>query len=293
MAHFVTKQNLFSRCVSRCFFSLANVCFLIVPVYFAQAQQASTGSNIATLTSSTVQKNGEKTGEQENLKLSKFAEDVVLHVVLHELGHGLVREFDLPILSNEETLADAFATHYLTSHMPDRALDVLTARVTSLMIEAKEVPRAQWPVSGEHNNDARRAYQIAALAVAADREKFLPVAKAAGMTADNIRNAADYGTEIHRSWRRILKPLMMPKNVPSGEARVRFDANGKTVQQIQTSSIAKEVESIAKTFDWHSQVTIFFIEGDGGAGWNRSRRTITVYSQYVERFIKQGASLAK
>ena len=64
-------------------------------------------------------------------------------------------------------------------------------------------------------------------------------------------------------------------------------------EQIQTSSIAKEVESIAKTFDWHSQVTIFFIEGDGGAGWNRSRRTITVYSQYVERFIKQGASLAK
>lgn len=115
------------------------------------------------------------------VELSAFARDVAMHVVLHELGHALVREFDLPILSNEEAMADAFATHYLTAYMPDRALDVLMARATSLMIEAREVPRDQWPVSGEHESDARRAFQIAALAIAADPAKYAPLATVVGM----------------------------------------------------------------------------------------------------------------
>ena len=109
----------------------------------------------------------------ENLSpvpVSAFAADVTLHVVLHELGHAVIREFDLMVLGNEETMADAFATHLLTEHFPERAVSAISARVKSLMIEANEVPRDQWTVRGEHDNDARRAYQIAALAIAADKE---------------------------------------------------------------------------------------------------------------------------
>src|ERR1043165_6694627 len=32
----------------------------------------------------------------DHLPVSAFAKDVTLHVVLHELGHGLIREFDIP-----------------------------------------------------------------------------------------------------------------------------------------------------------------------------------------------------
>ncbi len=228
-----------------------------------------------------------------NLALSKFAEDVVLHVVLHEMGHALVREFDLPILANEETLADAFATHYLTTYMPDRAAEVLEARVKSWMIEASEVARSEWPVRGEHNNDARRAFQVAALAIAADYEKYKNVAKAAGMTDDDVRRARDYGTEIHRSWRRILKPLWMPDGKKSNEARVTFDDGSALVKQIARRPIAQEVEAALRGFDWHSGVKVSFVEGDGGAGWSRSKRTITVNSAYVERFVRQGVQAAK
>jgi hypothetical protein len=220
-------------------------------------------------------------------EVSAFAHDVTLHVVLHELAHGLVREFDLPILGNEETLADSFATIYLTTHMPDRALDVLTARTRSLMIEAKEIPRNEWTVHGEHNSDARRAYQIAALAVAADREKYRPVAEIVGMTDDEISSSCDYGTEIYRSWRRILQPLWLPEGLESSETRFRYD-DGDIIGQLERRGITQEIETAVKRFDWHSQITVQFVEGDGGAGWNRSRRTITVYSEYVQRFIEQG-----
>ncbi len=222
------------------------------------------------------------------VEVSDFARDVTLHVVLHELGHALIREFDLPILGNEETMADAFATHYLTTHLPDRALAVLEARARSLMIEAREVARAEWPVSGEHDNDARRAYQIAALAVAADPAKYAPVAKVVDMSERDVQKAADYGAEIHRAWRRILAPLWMPAGVRSKEARVVCDAGSGLTSTPIVVGLGAELESIVTRFDWHSQVTVRFVAGDGRAGWNRSARTITVTSEYVGRFVKQG-----
>lgn len=221
-------------------------------------------------------------------RVSQFARDVTLHVVLHELGHAVIREFDLPILGNEETAADAFATCYLTTHMPDRAVDVLKGRVQSLMIEARAIPRQEWTVKGEHNSDARRAYQIAALAVAADAEKYKPVASAAGMTVQDMRKARDYGTEIHRSWRRVLQPVRMPAGTASREARVRYETGSRFLDELCSTGLAKEIESVVRSFDWHSQVTVLFVEGDGGAGWSRSKRTVTVNSEYVRRFIRQG-----
>jgi hypothetical protein len=232
------------------------------------------------------------TGAEPAPPLSRFAQDVTLHVVLHELGHALIREFDLPVLGNEETMADAFATHYLTAHLPERALDVLGARVRSLAYEAAEVPRAEWSVDGEHDNDARRAHRIAALAVAADPQKYRPVAAAAGFSDDDVRRSADYGAEIHRSWRRVLAPLAMPAGLASNEAAVEIDGGGRTLADVAASGLAAELESIVRRFDWHSHVKVRFVEGDGRAGWNRSARAVTVHSAYLRRFVAQGEALA-
>jgi hypothetical protein len=216
-----------------------------------------------------------------------FATDVTLHVVLHELAHALVREFDLPILGNEETLADAFATHYLVTELPERAPAVLRARVASLLHESAEVPRAEWTVGGEHNSDARRAHQIAALALAADRERYAHLADLVGMTADQRGDAADYGAEIHRSWRRVLRPLWMPHGQASKESRVVVE-DGVPSSTEFARDLLPVLEGALGRFDWHSQVTLAFAMGEGSAGWSRSKRTITVKSGYVQRVVRQG-----
>lgn len=220
--------------------------------------------------------------------ISVFAADVALHVVLHELGHAVIREFDLMVLSNEEAMADAFATHLLTEHFPEQALSAISARVKSLMIEADEVPRDQWEVHGEHDNDARRAYQIAALAIAADKEKFAGVAKIVGMSEGDIANARDYGSDIHRAWRRTLSLLLMPAGKVSKESRFRADPSTRAFVDAGKPSLASTIQSALQRFDWHSQVTVEFVRSKGKAGWNRSRRTVTVNSEYLDRFIAQG-----
>jgi hypothetical protein len=224
----------------------------------------------------------------DSVPFSTFAADVTLHVVLHELGHAVIREFDVMVLGNEETMADAFATHFLIEHFPEHGFSAISARVKSLMIEANEVPRDQWSVRGEHDNDARRAYQIAALAIAADKQKYASVAEIVGMSKRNIDKACDYGAEIHQAWRRTLSPLMMPAGERSKLGLLRADESTRAFVDGGTPSLASMIEAALQRIDWRSQVTVDFVWGAGGAGWNRSKRTVTVKSEYLERFIAQG-----
>lgn len=234
----------------------------------------------------------ESAGEPSSpLPVSAFAADVTLHVVFHELGHALIREFDLMVLGNEETMADAFATHLLTEHFPEQAVRAISARVKSLMFEASEVPRDQWSVRGEHDSDARRAYQITALAIAADREKYAGIADIVGMSEEEIAKARDYGADIHRAWRRTLAPLLMPPGKESKEYRFRADATTREFVDAGEPNLASTIQTALRRIDWHSQVTVDFVDGGGGAAWNRSKRTVTVNSEYLRRFITQGATI--
>lgn len=226
--------------------------------------------------------------ENSNGEVSEFAENVLVHVVLHEIGHGLVREFDLPILGNEETLADAFATHYIANYLPERAMEILEARVSSLMIEAREEPRTQWTVKGEHNSDARRAYQIVAIALAHDSSKFESLASLVEMNQSDFRKAVDYGSEVHRSWRRILRPLWMPNGRKSSEAKTIIEKQSVFADAISSGKLHREIDDALKSFDWHSQVKVVFASGAGGAGWSRSQRTVAVQDEYIHRFNSQG-----
>ena len=124
--------------------------------------------------------------------------------------------------------------------------------------------------------------------MAADPVKYKPVADVVKMSAEDIEVATDYGSEIHRSWRRVLRPLWMPPGTASSEAKVTYDDGNAFIIRLCEGGLAKEIESALKRFDWHSQVTVRFVDGDGKAGWSRSSRTITINSAYVRRFIRQG-----
>jgi hypothetical protein len=84
----------------------------------------------------------------------------------------------------------------------------------------------------------------------------------------------------------------LPAGSASREARVQIDTEA-TLGELHSSGLVAEVEAIVRRFDWHSQVTIRFVEGQGRAGWNRSARTVTVHGEYIRRFVQQGESIAR
>lgn len=82
---------------------------------------------------------------------------------------------------------------------------------------------------------------------------------------------------------------MMPEGMEFTEARVRFDPGDELVVRFLKGPLLNEVGDVLKRFDWHSQVTVFFVQGDGTAAWSRSKRMVSVYSEYIERFMDQSS----
>ena len=101
-----------------------------------------------------------------------------------------------------------------------------------------------------------------ALAVAADPQRYRPVATAAGLSDEDVRRATDYGSEIHRSWRRILQPLWMPAGLASPEARVQVRGRGS-----RSTTCARSGGSVSQSSPGWSR------SGSAGCGrvtWRRS-----------------------
>lgn len=79
---------------------------------------------------------------------------------------------------------------------------------------------------------------------------------------------------------------MMPAGQRSKEGRVVVEEG--SIAAGHGAELAAALESIVTGFDWHSQVSIRFVAGEGKAAWSRGRRTITVHTQYLQRFVDQG-----
>ena len=58
-------------------------------------------------------------------EITNFEASVTTHVLYHELAHALIHEFQLPVLANEEAMADAFSTIWITQYRRDEAPDII------------------------------------------------------------------------------------------------------------------------------------------------------------------------
>lgn len=68
-------------------------------------------------------------------EVSQATKDAMLHVLAHEIGHAMLREFDLPIIGPEEDIADDFATIYVHMILPDRAENIISARARQHLLD--------------------------------------------------------------------------------------------------------------------------------------------------------------
>lgn len=223
-------------------------------------------------------------------EITPFARNVTTHVLLHELAHALIREFDLPVLGNEENIADSFATLFIAETMPDQAEAIVKDRARSWLVEAEEAAPGDIDLTSEHGPDARRAYRAICWLYGSNPKAYIDLPYWIDLPRQDARACADAAPEIIRSWRRVLAPNLMPEGRPSSEYRVIY-GEGPMKDAMRADGLMAEIGMIASRFDWHSQITLHFDHCDKGARWSRNGRKILLCDDYVARFIEQEARM--
>ena len=125
-----------------------------------------------------------------------FAVNVSRHVLLHEVGHALIREFDLPKLANEEDMADTFATLFILQAMRDDARAILKDRARSWLYEGAQVSPEDYDLEGEHELDTRRAFRTICLLYGADPAAFSDVLDWIGLSEDDADDCSDFTPDM-------------------------------------------------------------------------------------------------
>ncbi|KIC51137.1 DUF4344 domain-containing metallopeptidase [Tateyamaria sp. ANG-S1] len=210
--------------------------------------------------------------------------NALLHVIAHEAGHAVLREFDLPVLGPEEDIAEDFATAYIYLTLPDRAEAIIEARAAQHRADGA----TPGPFS-EYRADAQRAGRMICLLYGFDPNRYSALAERNMMNDDARDNCADLAPEILRSWRRTLQPLWMDPDARVTEVGLRVDPELELMAMANRDLVETALDLLTR-IDWHSRVTLELEQCDGTAGWQRNGRTIFLCSAYVDRMIAQLAN---
>jgi hypothetical protein len=217
----------------------------------------------------------------------EFAANVSRHVLLHELGHALIREFDLPVLGNEEDMADTFATVYVTQAMRDGAVAILKDRARSWLYEGAQVRPEDYDLEGEHELDTRRAFRTICLLYGADPAEFTEAAAWIGLSDGDAADCSDIAPDMIEGWQRVLAPHTLPGGMRSPNVIVQYGEAPHTAA-VRRSGLVEEIAEVMRRYDWPRRVTLHFDScGREGSSWSRTERKITLCDEYFARFVRQ------
>lgn len=208
--------------------------------------------------------------------VSRSTENTLLHIIAHEIGHAVLREFDIPILGPEEAIAEDFATVYIHMMLPDRAEDIIRDRARTHLADGDEPS-----IFSEYRTDAQRAGRNLCLLYGLDPDAYSSLPNAFGFE-DDADTCRDFGPEVGRSWRRVLSPLLMPDGARVTEAGLRFDET-PIAAALSNTDVPETALMLLSRIDWHSYVTLYLRDCDGGASWSRNGRTITICDDHIAR----------
>jgi hypothetical protein len=210
--------------------------------------------------------------------------DNTLFAIIHEMGHVLIGEMELPVLGLEEDAADAHAVLVML-----KAGNVFTPRV---LVDAAK----GWFVSDqrarehgeklafydEHGLDQQRAYQIVCLMVGSDPDKFADLARDTNLP--EARQATCKGDYSNASWSwdktaQTSSPHpdqpMTNIEVTSGEGKGELDVFAQSFRSMLVLEITSEVA--AEEYVWRRPFTMEMQScGQPEAHWNIPSRTLTV-----------------
>lgn len=235
------------------------------------------------------------------ISLEQFTRGTLRFVILHELGHGLVDLYELPVLGREEDAADRFATFWMS---PDSQGEDGTDAVAAMewwMASAKQsdISRDQLPWWDEHGMDEQRAYGIACLLYGASPSDFGPLAGRMGIPERSRQRCLGETAQNNASWSKLLKSQVSQlHNLDGYFTNLTYEepsAGTRDAAEVaKRFHILEEAREIIRQFKYTDvNTTVKLIGRDCGvsnAFWNGETKELTLCYELVNEVAATGVA---
>ncbi len=154
---------------------------------------------------------------KDSVSLDQFILGTLRFVLLHEMGHGFVDLYGIPVLGREEDAADRFATWWMSPDQQQKedGTDAIAAMewwlASAKMSGESRQDLAWWD---EHGIDEQRGYQIACLLYGADAQVMAPLAGRMNIPAARRQSCIREAAENGASWSAFLNDQVSTLRLP-------------------------------------------------------------------------------
>jgi Putative metallopeptidase len=233
-----------------------------------------------------------KLSQQQREKVVEFITGNMLFVMLHELAHATVTDFNIPVLGREEDAADDFAVLRLLQVGSEFSHRILVEAAEGWFLSDKrDQQEGDKPdLSDEHSLDKQRAFHIVCLMVGSDPKMFTDLANETKLPADRQATCPrDYAT-VARSWDMVLKPYRRTADQPKikieavyGDPKGKYDAYAQGFRSVRLLEVA--AERTADILAWPAPFTLETQTCGGiNAQWVAETRKLTLCYELAADF---------
>ncbi|MFQ5995250.1 MAG: DUF4344 domain-containing metallopeptidase [Acidiferrobacterales bacterium] len=249
----------------------------------------------------------EKTEGQGSIEISPDKELFFLgntfHVLLHEFGHVLIQDLDLPVLGREEDAADTIATLLVLgiarkspdSNNPFIESLLATAQAWQLVWEQEQRENQALQFWSRHSLSAQRFYNIVCFIYGSDPERFARLPKAAKLPEARSEWCEEELELAARSLRRLGELKALEKQALSdektGSIAVVYDEPQTALSSAllaalrQTQMIEKLAEHFETRFALPADLKVrVWACGFPGAGWDPEARELNLCYEFMELY---------
>ena len=222
--------------------------------------------------------------QQQRMDRVEFVISNTVFVLLHEIAHVMIDDWNLPVLGREEDAADTFAalTMLKMGTSFSKRMLVHASKGWFLSDRRDRETGAEPFYYGEHNLSQQRAYQIACLMVGSDPTKFKSLADEIKMPQSRQESCKEDYAKVSRSWDMVLKPHRRTPDQPETNINVVYgDAEGNLEVFARSFRSVRLLEAVAERsaadFAWPTPFTIEMRScGRPEAAWADKSRTIRI-----------------
>jgi hypothetical protein len=217
-------------------------------------------------------------------QLMEFVAGNLLFVLIHELGHATISEFEIPVLGKEEDAADSFAATRLITIGTEFSDEVVVNTAKGWFMADRRDQKEGDPVPyyDEHGLDLQRAYQFVCFLVGSDEDKFRNLASETKLPKERRESCKAEYSRASKAWGAVLKPHLRAPVHPKTKIDVIYgDAKGNLEVIAQAARAMLLLEMVARResdqFAWPEPFTMEMQTcGFPNARWDVSTHKLTV-----------------
>ncbi len=244
---------------------------------------------------------GDDTVETDRIE---FIVGNLVFVMLHELSHLVIEDFDVPVLGNSEDAADTLAT--VTLIRADREHPKRDFRLIRMLLTAADANRILWQRGLERDNpvvylarhplSVQRAARIACLAYGSDPELLEPLPDIIGLPEFRADWCEEEYADAEKAWLWVRDNFVRESTGTATEHQFAYGAtrdpghHGIREWLVQHEALERAIAHVERSMLVRDSITLRTVScGSPDAYWDGNTRELVLCYQLVHAFYQLSA----